>query len=92
MVIKLSRPIEHDGKAIDSVTVNLDAMTGADALFCEREAIAENGGQIVGATELSRLYLMHVSARACSIPAAVLRDMYIGDFHRITTAVQGFLA
>jgi hypothetical protein len=43
MKVKLKKPITVGDKTVDEVDVDVDAITGADILFCIREAAGING-------------------------------------------------
>ena len=90
MLIKLSRPLEHDGKTLDGLTLDLDKLTGLDVEFCAREATIAAGGAIA-VLNLDVGFHAQVAARACGLPVEILRKLPAPDFIAATMAVQGFL-
>lgn len=89
--VKLSKSLDIDGKQRDKLVLNLDALTGADVLFCEREMLAANAGQPVLALVLSSEFHVQLAARACGIEAAALKKLPATDFLAVTGKVRNFL-
>lgn len=91
MEIKLGRPLTVGDKPIDALTLNLDALTGADVEQCAREAQIGNGNVPPVSLVLDASFHAQVAARACGLDVATLRKLGARDYLAVTTAVQGFL-
>lgn len=90
---KLSKPIEFDGKNIESLSLNLEGLTGADIMLCEQEFRDRcRPGEIVELIEVNKLFLSILAARAAKVPFDVMAALSAKDFCRITVEVQAFLA
>lgn len=89
-IVTLRSPIEHEGKSLTEISLDLEKLTGDDALLAEREAQMENGGQIRGDPLLSKAYVLHVLSRASGVDAAVLKRLRIDDFDDLIRTAQVF--
>ncbi len=90
MDIKLSRPLKYKNTDLETLTLELDALTGRDLI--DAEAALKAAGVNVPAWEYSREYLLAVAAKSLHIPAEVLKDLPAADFTRLINEVLSFLA
>lgn len=87
--IKLSRPVKIGDKEVTEIVLNLDALTGDDIEQVELEMQAQ--GRMAAVPETSKVYLMHIAARAAGVAVEDIRALPIKDVSRITVTVQNFL-
>lgn len=89
MEIKLHVPFQKDGKTIDKINLNLQALKGRDLIKAEQEARA------MGNTTLNPLYSMEgqaiVAAKASGLVPDDIFDLSGPDFVEITSQVNVFL-
>ncbi len=93
--IKLRKPItvgEGAGaKTIDIVDLDkLEELTGADVLYCRREAMAKTGTPAVYGP-LDDAYRLEVAAKVSGIGAAQLTRLSLRDFEAVDRVVKNFL-
>ncbi|ADK84950.1 conserved hypothetical protein [Desulfarculus baarsii DSM 2075] len=88
--IKLSKAINWDGKEHSELTLELEALTGADLVAAEREFGARNPG-FVGVPSLQVGYQAGVAAKALKRPVEDVLRLSAKDFLRCVEAVGGFL-
>ena len=89
--IELTKPVQHEGQTIETVSLDLDGLTGEDMVQAENEYMAMGGGAGSGVAELSKAYLVHVAARACGLPVEAIKAMSMRDVTRITMETQNHL-
>jgi hypothetical protein len=90
---KLSKPIEVDGKKIESLSLDLEGLTGQDIISCEYEfRDRSRPGEIIELIEVNKLFLTILAARAAKVPFELITKLSAKDFCRITVEVQAFLA
>jgi hypothetical protein len=95
MIITLKRPVTvGDGEAkktIDSVSLDgLDALTGADILFCRREATAKTGLPIFYGA-LDDAYRLEIAAKVSGVGVDTLLKLWAPDFEEVDATVKSFL-
>ena len=91
MEFKLSKPLTVGEVKHEALKLDLDALTGADVLYCEREAAAVQGQQVRGVLVLDAGFQIQLAARASGLDVALLSKLPAPDFVGLLTAVQGFL-
>lgn len=91
MKIKLPRPVEWEGETYEDLDLDLDRLTGADALAVTRLLRQRHPREPVLQAETDDRYLVAMAARAARVPEALLEALPIQTFVRIRTEVQGFL-
>lgn len=93
--VKLRKPlVVGDGaaaKTIDEIDLTgLDALTGADVLFCRREAFEKTGRPVVYGP-LDDNYRMEIVAKVSGVAAELLPKLSFRDFEAVDRVVKGFL-
>ncbi|MBQ7263476.1 MAG: phage tail assembly protein [Synergistaceae bacterium] len=89
MKVTLTRPIEHKGKPLRELDMDLDGLTGRDLLDVEQDIF--RSGKILMMSDFSKLYLVRVAARAARVPFEVLEGLGARDFNALAQEVQSFL-
>jgi len=89
-VVKLSKALIVGDKQIDTITMDLDALTGADIDFAVREATAAKG-EVVRVLILDHEFHIQLAAKASGVDAALLKKLPARDYVEVATTVQGFL-
>ena len=86
--LKLTKPLEYNGKKYEELEYDFDALTGEDLLTAEAEVNA--AGAIVPVMDLSKAYQAAVFARAAKVDYAMMRKLGAKDFTDATAAVMNF--
>ena len=86
--LKLTKPLEYEGKKYEQLEYDLEMMTGDDLLLAEAQINA--AGAIVPIVDLSKAYNAAVFARAAKIDYAMMRKLSAKDFMRATAVVMAF--
>jgi len=86
---KLQKKVKVGSKEYSELTLNFEALTGADMENIARLAEGERIGANI--SEFSKTYLMHVVARAAGITINELREFSMVDCTVLTLKAQGFL-
>lgn len=89
MNIKLSKPINVDGKEITEINLDLDSLTGRDLISAEAESRLIAGPSPVA--ELSKPYAAVVAAKAAKLHSDTILDLSARDFTIVTVFTQNFL-
>lgn len=89
MKIQLKKAIKHKGQEVYTLDIPLEDLTGNDLIEVEEQIIRT--GNFAAVTDLSRVYLISVAAKAAHMPVEVLRMMNAHDFSRVITEVRNFL-
>ncbi len=89
--ITLRKPIEYNGRTIETLSFDFDKLTGADGLNIEAELQA--AGKVVIAPVMSSEYLVRMAAKACNenIGADIFDVMSLKEFNKIRSAARSFL-
>ena len=86
MQITLSHPVLYKDTQLDSLTLDLDSLTGNDLISIEDTLRAS------GSTSLfSQAYFAAIAARSAHIPVEVLKGLPVKDFMKVTSEVINFL-
>jgi len=88
--IKLSKPIVDGEKKIAEVSLDFDALTGADIDTCIREATAAKAGEFVASIELDTEFHAQIAAKLIGIPREGLKTMGARDYARLIKPVRNF--
>jgi hypothetical protein len=89
--LKLKRPLDVEGKPVEEFDLGkLKEMTGADFVFCTREAARKTGEPVVY-VELDEAFRLEVMAKATGIDPDVLKKLRFDDFAALDRAVRNFL-
>jgi len=92
--VPLTKPlIIGDGdakKTLTEISMDLDALTGADVQFCMREAAAAKGEMVMVAVFDVDLHTQ-IASKASGIAVADFGRMGARDYIEVVTKVQGFL-
>lgn len=91
MKIQLKKAIIFKGNEIQTLDLDLDALTGEDLIKAESEVL-QGGGTPLQTLSFSRTYAITVAAKALHMPVEILRQMGARDFSKVVNEVQTFLA
>lgn len=88
-----AKPFTFEGKEYKEISLDLDALTGADMLLAERQfnAIEGNNQTFVPVKELSKEFQSIIAAMAAKLPFEFMKALPANDFAKVTTQVQNFL-
>lgn len=86
MRITLSHPVNYKDTQLDSLELDLDALTGNDLIAVEDSLMA--GGKM---NLFSQTYFAAIAARSAHIPVEVLKGLPVKDFTKVTREVINFL-
>ena len=86
MKITLSHPVPYKDTQLDSLDLDLDALTGNDLIAIEDSLRAT--GQV---NLFSQSYFAAIAARSAHIPVEVLKALSVKDFMKVTSEVINFL-
>lgn len=89
--VTLSKPLDVNGAPLAAVTLNLDALTGADVELAAREAQIAGGGGPIAVLSLDPGFHLQLAACASGLDVATLRKLGARDYLAVVQAVQGFL-
>lgn len=89
-VYKFAKPVTVCGKTFTELTLDFESLTGADMEAIESAIVAE-GLPIPQVREFSKIYQMHVTAKAAKININELRAFPINHVTKLTMLAQGFL-
>ncbi|MEC1744118.1 phage tail assembly protein [Schinkia azotoformans] len=87
--ITFEKPFKFEDKEYQELQVDLDSLTGGDLIDAEKEARLL--GDIPGVSELSKLYLACVVAKASKQPVELIRALPAKEFTKATMVTQDFL-
>ena len=87
MIITLTKTLKYRDAELDSLDLDLDALTGQDLI--DIEEAQRITGQTVNL--FSQGYFIAVAAKALHVPAEVLKTLPLKDFMKLTNAVLLFL-
>ena len=91
MKIHLKKAINFKGNEINTLDLDLNALTGEDLIKAESEVL-QGGGTPLQTLSFSRPYAITVAAKALHMPVEILRQMGARDFSKVVNEVQTFLA
>lgn len=86
----LLTPKEINGTKYDKIILDFENLTGEDMNAIESQMTLD-GQQVVNVAELSKVYLMYVSARAAKININDFKKFSFKDITGITALTQVFL-
>lgn len=90
MEIKLNKPIEKDGKTIDTLELNTSGFTGRDVIDIERQVRAS--GDLMNPNPIFSQYGFAVAAAKMSgLIVDDILELDAADFLLVTTKVSHFL-
>lgn len=92
MKIHLKKAIIFKGNEINTLDLDLDALTGDDLIAVETQVLQEKGTNALQTLSMSRVYAIRVAAKALHMPVEILRQMGARDFSKVVNEVQTFLA
>lgn len=89
--IQLSQAIalSEGEEKITTLKLDMDKLTGWDAIRAEKEA--RKGNPAMTVPVLSTVYQVHMAAKAADLPADVIYGLKAVDFTTLTMEVQNFL-
>ncbi len=88
--IKLSKPVQWDGKDLSEISLDLDSLTGNDLVAAEKEFLALNP-DFVGVPSLNVEYQLCLAARALKRPVDDIKALPLKDCQRLIGALSDFL-
>ena len=86
MKITLSHPVPYKDTQLDSLDLDLDALTGNDLIAIEDSLRASGQVNLFGQS-----YFAAIAARSAHIPLEVLKALPVRDFMKVTSEVINFL-
>lgn len=86
MQITLSHPLLYKDTQLDSLTLDLDSLTGNDIIAIEDSLRASGSVNL-----FSQAYFAAIAARSAHIPVEVLKGLPVKDFMKVTSEVINFL-
>lgn len=89
MKVKLSKPIKVGDKEIAEVTLDVDALTGADIDQCFREASVAGGGGFT-IEECDKELHAQVAAKLSGLDRALFRTMNGRDYIALLKPIRSF--
>ena len=92
VVVNLKKPLDYNGHIYESLTFDLESLTGKDSMEVEAELMQrKKGAVIVGA--LNNDYILGIAAKACKEPIGsdAFLTMSLKDFNKVKEAVRNFL-
>ena len=92
MKINLKKAINFKGNEINTLDLDLNALTGDDLIAVETQVLQEKGTNALQTLSMSRVYAIRVAAKALHMPVEILRQMGARDFSKVVNEVQTFLA
>lgn len=84
-----AKPFAFEGQEYTGLDLNFDNLTGKDLLNVEAEMTAKGITAIM--PEISKVYQMHVAARAAKVPVELIEALPIKEASGITMKVVNFL-
>lgn len=90
MKITLKKPVQIDGKKVDSITLNFDAMNGRKLIDAEKEA-RSRGNTLLNPLHASLEGQAIVAAKLAGWKAEDIEDLDGPDFLEVTGQVSLFL-
>ncbi|ADH86732.1 phage tail assembly protein [Desulfurivibrio alkaliphilus] len=87
--VKLTKPIDFEGKKIVELELKMGDLSGHDLLKAEREFATTGNYSPVAVT--SQEYLAIVAGHAAGLPTDAIKSLGAHDFAHVTTLVQNFL-
>jgi len=92
-IIKLSKPVQFEGKEYKELVLDVDSLTGNDIELAENQFIAQNA-QIAAQTplkDLSKGFQAILAARAAKVPVEMIKALPAKDYSKVTIVIQNFL-
>lgn len=85
-------PLEYNGKSYESVTYDLEKLTGQDSMDVEAELLRLKKGIVIEGY-LNTDYIIRIFCKACKekIGADAFSRMSLKDFNRIKALTRNFL-
>lgn len=94
MKVTLAKPLTigegESATKLEVIDMDLEALTGADILFCTREAEAAMGQRVTVIVMDQELHIQ-LAAKASGVSRASLLKLRAPDYVEVVTAVQAFL-
>lgn len=93
--IKLKKPLDYNGAMYDTITLDLENLTGKDSMEVEAELMQRKKGAVIYGA-LNNDYIMGIAAKACAkakmpIGSDAFLAMSLKDYNRVKEAVRNFL-
>lgn len=89
-IYKLRKSIEWEGKKIEELEFNFDALTGLDMINVEREMTA-SGIVMVIQPEFNQVYQVYVAAAAAKLDYDVIPKLSASDYVTLMKKGRNFL-
>jgi hypothetical protein len=85
--VKLTKPVELDGKQVDTINLDLESLTGADVLAVEQELRSQQKDFNIS----SQATQVAIAAKAAKMIPDDLHKLGLKDFVEVTATVYLFL-
>ncbi len=92
VVVKLKKPLDYNGHIYESITLDLDKLTGKDSMEVEQELMQRKKGAVIYGA-LNNDYILGIAAKACREPLGsdAFLAMSLKDHNKVKEAVRNFL-
>ena len=91
-IYKFKKPMEYNGRTYETLTYDLDGLTGQDSMDVEEELVRLRKGVVIEGS-LNTDYIIRIFCKACAEPigADAFKRMSLTDYNRIKTLTRNFL-
>lgn len=91
-VYTFKKPLEYNGKKYETLTYDLDGLTGRDSMEVEEELVRLRKGVVIEGG-LNTDYIIRIFCKACQEPIGsdAFGYMSLTDYNRIKTLTRNFL-
>lgn len=95
VVIKLQKPLDYNGTVYESISMDLENLTGKDSMEVENELIQRKKGAVIYGA-LNNDYILGIAAKACAkanmpLGSDAFLALSLKDHNRVKEAVRNFL-
>lgn len=90
--VKLKKPLDYNGKIYESISLDLEGLTGKDSMEVEAELMQRKKVAVIYGA-MNNDYLMGIAAKACREPLGsdAFLAMSLKDYNKIKDIVRNFL-
>lgn len=95
VVIKLQKPLDYNGIVYESISMDLENLTGRDSMEVENELMQRKKGAVIYGA-LNNDYILGIAAKACArakmpIGSDAFLALSLKDHNKVKEAVRNFL-
>lgn len=92
VVVKLKKPLDYNGKVYESISLDLEGLTGKDSMEVEAELMQRKKVAVIYGA-MNNDYLMGIAAKACREPIGsdAFLAMSLKDYNKVKEVVRNFL-